>query len=305
MREVEDIGFSKDLDELIKNYERSGGFTAKSVAEASQILQNMISDKECKRFISFPANIIATGVRGLIAKAIENGWFDIIVTTSGTLDHDLAKAWGGKYYHGDFFADDTKLRNQGINRLGNIFVPNDSYGVTIEKNMERILSQLHSKKKVWSGRELIHEIGKHVKDENSIVYQATKHNVPIYVPGYFDGAFGTNITFFATNHQDFQIDILQDEKELSEIAFKLKKSGALIIGGGISKHHTIWWNQFSGGLKYAVYVTTASEYDGSLSGARTHEAVSWGKIKPDSEHVNVIGDATVLLPLLLSSIKKI
>ncbi|MEM4141489.1 MAG: deoxyhypusine synthase family protein, partial [Thermoplasmata archaeon] len=81
-----------------------------------------------------------------------------------------------------------------------------------------------------------------------------------------------------------------------------KKTGALMIGGGISKHHTIWWNQFKGGLDYAIYITTAVEYDGSLSGARTREAISWGKIKQKAKHITVEGDATVLLPIIVSMI---
>jgi deoxyhypusine synthase len=74
------------------------------------------------------------------------------------------------------------------------------------------------------------------------------------------------------------------------------------VGGGISKHHVIWWSQFAGGLDYAVYVTTAVEYDGSLSGAHPREAISWGKIKPEASSEVVYGDATIILPLLLSSL---
>ena len=75
-----------------------------------------------------------------------------------------------------------------------------------------------------------------------------------------------------------------------------------MIGGGISKHHTIWWNQFKGGLNYALFITTATQYDGSLSGARLKEAVSWGKIDKKAEYVTVDGDATIILPVLLSAL---
>ncbi len=84
--------------------------------------------------------------------------------------------------------------------------------------------------------------------------------------------------------------------------FLAEKTGALMIGGGISKHHTIWWNQFRDGLDYAVYVTTAVEYDGSLSGARVREAVSWGKVREDADYVTIDGDATVLLPLMIAAV---
>ena len=95
---------------------------------------------------------------------------------------------------------------------------------------------------------------------------------------------------------------MKDQKELSDIAFENRTTGALMVGGGISKHHTIWWNQFKGGLEYAVYITTATQYDGSLSGARLKEAVSWGKVKEEAKYVTVDGDATIILPLILASI---
>jgi deoxyhypusine synthase len=86
------------------------------------------------------------------------------------------------------------------------------------------------------------------------------------------------------------------------MCFTAKKTGALIIGGGISKHHTIWWNQFKDGLDYVVYISTADEWDGSLSGARPREAVSWGKISEKARRTMVEGDASVILPLMASAL---
>ena len=84
--------------------------------------------------------------------------------------------------------------------------------------------------------------------------------------------------------------------------FQASKSNVLMVGGGISKHHVIWWNQYRGGLDSAVAITTAPEHDGSLSGARLREAISWGKIRPEAPQVTVEGDASVLLPLLGSDL---
>jgi deoxyhypusine synthase len=104
---------------------------------------------------------------------------------------------------------------------------------------------------------------------------------------------------FWQTHKDFTLDILAEEHELSDIVHEADSTGAIMVGGGISKHHTIWWNQFRGGLDYEVQVTTAPEWDGSLSGARVREAVSWGKVQPKARRITVEGDATVLLPLIL------
>ena len=290
-----------NVAQLVEQMEKSGGFSSKNLAIAVDICKRMNADKQCFKFFSFPAALVATGLRGAIAQAVEAGMFDAIITTCGTLDHDLARAWGGKYFHGSFEMDDNKLHQEGINRLGNVLVPNDSYGKTIEDGMQPILKELAARKEEWSGAELIREFGLRLNDKNSILYQAAKKNIPIFVPGITDGAFGTNLVWFAQENK-FKLNILDDEKALSEIAFKHKVSGALMIGGGISKHHTIWWSQFKGGLDYAVYITTASQYDGSLSGARLTEAVSWGKIKEDAKYVTVDGDATIILPVILAAL---
>jgi len=301
-RKVEDMNLEKiNFSDLIKQMDSSGGFSAKNLATSVFILENMIKDKNCIKFLSFPACIVATGLRGAIAQMIEKGLVDIVVTTCGTLDHDLARSYGGDYFHGSFELDDAKLHKVGINRLGNVLVPNDSYGIILEKKMNPILDELTKQKNEWSGRELIYEFGKRLDDKNSILYQAARKNIPVYVPGITDGAFGTNLVWFSQDH-NFKLDILKDEKELADIAFTKKNTGALMIGGGISKHHVIWWNQFKKGLDYAVYITTATQYDGSLSGARLEEAVSWGKIKEDAKYVTVDGDATIILPLILAAI---
>ena len=126
-----------------------------------------------------------------------------------------------------------------------------------------------------------------------------KKNIKVFVPGPTDGAVGSQLWLFWQSHKDFTLDILAEEHELSDIVHEAKSTGAVMIGGGISKHHTIWWNQFRDGLDYAVQVTTAPEWDGSLSGARVREAVSWGKVRPKARRITVEGDATVMLPLIL------
>jgi deoxyhypusine synthase len=133
------------------------------------------------------------------------------------------------------------------------------------------------------------------------MYCAAKNDIPVYVPGITDGAVGYQTWLFSQDH-DFKLNLLKDEGELSDLIFSAKKTGALIVGGGISKHHTIWWNQFKDGLDYVVYVSTADEWDGSLSGARPREAVSWGKISEKAKRVMVEGDASLILPVMLSSL---
>ncbi len=299
-KKVEDLKIDGEtsLSELIDQYGSAGGFTAKKVSLARDILENMFHE-ECTNFLSFPACIISTGTRGIIKEAVKNGLFDVMITTCGTLDHDLARVWED-YYHGSFNADDSTLYKEGVNRLGNIFIPNSSYGQVIEDNMQPILEEIVEERGAkLSTKEIIWEFGKRLKDKDSILYWAAKNQVPIFVPGITDGAFGTQLWMYWQRNKDFHIDLMKDQEDLADIVFPAQESGALMIGGGISKHHTIWWNQFRGGLDHAVYITTAVEYDGSLSGARLREAISWGKIRDMANRVTVEGDATVLLPLII------
>jgi len=304
---VQDIEFTKNMttNQLIKALYNSGGFSAKKVADGVDILEHMVKEKNCVKFLSFPACIISTGTRGVIKELLKRKLFDVVITTTGTLDHDLARVWKD-YYHGSFMADDKELHQQGINRLGNIFIPLECYGAILEEKIQPILNELCAEKKKWSTKDLIWEFGKRLEKEkkgkDSIMYWAWKNKIPIYVPGITDGAFGSQLWMYYQDHRNFTIDLFKDEQDLSDIVFTAKKTGAFIIGGGISKHHVIWWNQYCNGLSHAVYITTAVEHDGSLSGAQTREAISWGKITEKADNITIEGDATVLLPLMISAL---
>jgi deoxyhypusine synthase len=186
--------------------------------------------------------------------------------------------------------------------LGNVLVPNESYGLIIEEKVQALLQQLWAEgiREVSTGQ-LCQEIGKRICNESSILYWAAKNSIPVYVPGITDGAVGYQLWLFSQDH-DFKVNLLKDSGEISDHVFTAKKTGALIVGGGISKHHTLWWNQFREGLNYVVYISTADEWDGSLSGARPREAVSWGKINEKAKRIMIEGDASLILPIMVSSL---
>lgn len=300
---VEDYTFSKvmSVDELVMQMEKAWGFTAGKLAVGVKILERMNTEKGCVKFLSFTGNLVATGTRGAIRELVKRKLVDVVITTCGALDHDIARCWK-KYYKGSFVMNDSKLREAGVNRLGNILVPNDSYGVIIEKKMCIVLEGLWTERiKEVSSSQLCKEIGQRICNETSILYWAAKNSIPVYVPGITDGAVGYQTWLFSQDH-DFRVNLLKDSGQLSDIVFNAKKAGALLVGGGISKHHTLWWNQFRDGLDYAVYVSTADEWDGSLSGARPTEAVSWGKISEKAKRIMIEGDASLILPIMVGSL---
>lgn len=288
-------------DELIAEMGAAGGFSAKAVARGVDVLERVLTDDTYTFFLSFPACVMATGLRGALTDLVRRGLVDVIVTTGGTLDHDLSRTWGGTYYGGSFQADDVELHKAGIHRLGSIFIPMQEHGPLIEARLQPILAELERRKHAYSVRELCEELGRRLERPDSLLRRAYEMKVPIYSLGVLDSAFGSQLFMFAQTH-DFQVDFWKDMRELTDLVFDAEKTGALIVGGGISKHTVIWYNQFREGLDSAVSLTTALEYDGSLSGARLREAISWGKVKEDADEVTVEGEATVLLPLMLLAV---
>jgi deoxyhypusine synthase len=304
-RRVEDIRIDDrpDLDTLVRRMDAAGGFSAKQVAEGVDLLARMLRDRSMTRFLSFPADIVATGTRGVLATLIRKGYVDAVITTCGTLDHDLARAFR-PYLHGAWDLDDADLHRRHLYRLGNLVIPEANYGRIVERKMRELLSaQWAAGVRSLSTRELARAIGEMIpaRCRSSILRAAFERDVPVIVPGITDGAVGSQLWLFWQDHKALTLDLFSDEQLLSDLVFDAKRAGAILLGGGISKHHTIWWNQFRDGLDAALYVTTAVEWDGSLSGARTREAVSWGKVKPTARHTTVEGDITVLLPLMVGA----
>jgi deoxyhypusine synthase len=294
-----DIDVNSDFKHILSNMNDSGGFEGRNLANGITILQNMMNEKNCTKFLSFVGSLISTGNRGIVRDMIKNKMFDCVITTCGSLDHDIARSFS-YYYEGDFRLDDNLLLNKNIHRLGNILVPNKNYGPLIENKIQPILQNLYDKtksSKEFSPSEIIKYIGSNL-NETSFLYWAFKNDIPIFVPGIVDGAVGNQIWLFNQNHKDFKIDILKDQTKLSELIFDSKMTGAFMMGGGISKHHTLWWNQYRGGLDYAVYITTSSEWDGSLSGALVTEAISWGKVTTEAKQITIHADISTILPFI-------
>jgi len=296
---VEDFSITKDMqiNKIFEQMSKSGGFESRNLADGLYALTDMIKDENCLNFLSFVGAIISTGLRGVIKDMIKKKWFDVVITTCGALDHDIARHFSN-YNQGSFTMDDAELTKQNIHRLGNVLVPMESYGPIIEEKMQLFLEEEYAKgTREMSTEDICRMIGSHL-GEDSFLYWAYKNDVKVIVPGIVDGAVGSQIWMFSQKHTDFKLNIIKDSDTLAGLIFKAKKSGALMLGGGISKHHTLWWNQYRSGLDFAVYITTAQEFDGSLSGALVREAISWGKVTQNAKQTTIHAELTTVLPFL-------
>ena len=302
-RPVKDIEIDSNtsIEKIFDELSKSGGFESVNLSDGLDILTKMISDEKCLKFVSFVGAVVSTGLRGIIKDMIKNKWFDVAITTCGALDHDIAKHYS-HYNEGSFTMDDNELADQNIHRLGNVLVPMENYGPLIEEKMQLFLEEEYKNGvREMTTAEICKMIGKHL-GEDSFLHWANKNDVSVVVPGIMDGAVGSQIWMFIQSHRDFKLNLIGDADLLSEYIFKAEKSGAFMIGGGISKHHTLWWNQYREGLDYAFYITTAQEFDGSLSGALVREAISWGKVTKTARQSTLHAEVTTILPFIYAAL---
>jgi deoxyhypusine synthase len=296
--QVQDLRWKKDMrvSELIDSYEHVG-FQSVELQRASEVIVRMKKDS-AKVFLTFTSNMVTSGLRGFFAQLIELGIADIIVTTVGGLEEDIMKATGEVFDIGDFRADDVELHERGINRVGNLLIRNESY-MNFEDLMTDILGKLYAKQKHWTVSEMFREIGLMLDDTHSILHQAAVNDVPVFCPAITDGSFGFHLYLFQQDHPDFVVDVVRDFGNILFATSHDDKKGIIALGGSISKHHAILSALLNGGAEYAVYMTTAHRTSGSMSGANTSEAKSWGKVKDDSDVATVIGDVSITFPLAM------
>lgn len=301
MEYVKDFKWVKGMKvaELVDSY-RNLGYQSVELRRAVDVIVRM-KKNSAKIFLTFTSNMVTSGLRGFFAQLIKLGIADVIVTTVGGLEEDIMKATGEKFSIGRFESDDVELHEKGINRIGNLLINNESY-MNFEDKVKPMLDKLYAKQKRWAVSDMLKEFGLMLNDEDSILYQAAKHNVPIFCPAITDGALGFHLYLFQQKNKDFVVDVVKDFGNILFTTSHDEKKGVIALGGSISKHHAILSTLLNGGAEYAVYMTTAHKTSGSVSGATTNEAKSWGKVKDESDVATVIGDVTIMFPLAMASV---
>lgn len=295
-----DFNGGVDYDKIVKSF-LSTGFQASEFGKAIEIVNEMIEVKS-KIYLGYTSNMVSSGLREIIRYLVENKKVDVCVTSGGGFEEDIIKCLGDTVL-GDFRLKGKELREKAINRIGNLLVPNNNY-LKFEDFAMPILEELYKEQKetgkVYAPYEIIWKFGEKINNESSIYYWAWKNKIPVYCQTILDGSFGDMVYFFKYSHPDFKIDIAEETRQLNESTTGLEKSSVLILGAGVIKHSILNAHLYRNGADYAVYINTAAEFDGSDAGALPEEAVSWGKLTPESKRVKVFGDATILFPLLVA-----
>ncbi len=298
---VNQINISNDMkiSDLINQFDESGVLGAGRVARACNILTDMIEDEDMKVFMSLGGPLIPGGMRNIVTKMIKEGHVDLIVSSGANITHDLVEAFGGSHYRHEG-KDDEELNEEGIGRIADINVGSDDFTI-FETEITKIFEQIASERQSVSIQELLHEIGLLVEDENSFVATAARNNVPIFAPGLIDSMMGLQLWIFNQDH-DFVVDAVADMHYLSDIVFEAEKVGAVLLGGGLTKHYTLASNVIKGGLDAAIQITMDRPEAGSLGGAPLEEAKSWAKARCGSSLASVVGDVTIIFPLIYAAV---
>jgi len=233
----------------------------------------------------------------------EHKMIDVIVTTAGGVEEDLIKCMGSTYV-GDFSLNGPLLRSKGLNRIGNLLVPNKNYCLFedwIMPILDAMLEEQKTKGIIWSPSAMIKRFGKEIKNKDSVYYWAYKNDIPVFSPAITDGSIGDMVYMHSYKNPGLIIDIASDIRKINDIAISSSgKTGMIILGGGLIKHHICNANLMRNGADFAVYINTAQEFDGSDAGARPDEAKSWGKIKAEASDVKVYADATLVFPIVVA-----
>ncbi len=334
------------LDDILQSYSTMG-FQASNVALAIEQIKAMrkwrlsdipyqpnVEDESleplavrekirARIFFSYTSNQISCGQREIIRYLVQNKMVDVIVTTAGGIEEDLMKCFEHTYM-GDFKLPGKELRKKGINRIGNLLVPNKNY-CKFEDWMSPLIEKMNDEQDeahriwakevaslsqtgepdlperfVWTPSKFIERLGIEIDDESSVLYWAAKNKIPVFCPALTDGSVGDMLYFHSYKRKGFILDINEDIRRINDLAVQSHATGQIIIGGGLVKHHTCNANLMRNGANYSVYINTGQEFDGSDSGASPDEAISWGKIRIDAKPVKVSCDATIVWPLIVS-----
>ena len=285
------------VNDLVLVMEQAGAYNGGALSRAASIYASMLTDTKTTRFLGLAGAMVPAGMGGIISDLIKDGYVDALVSTGANLTHDVIEAIGCHHYRGTEQCDDNQLRHEEINRIYDVYLPNDAF-ITFEEFMQKVLSELEEGSVISIGDLLAH-IGSRL--ETGILATAARHNIPVFCPAIQDSMIGLQYWLFRQGKK-VTIDAFADMTRIIDLCFAAEKAGALFVGGGVPKNFILQSMLMTPkGFSYAVQLTGDRPDLGGLSGATLDEARSWGKVDEDAETVTVYGDATITMPLLVAS----
>ena len=309
-KEVEHIDITSfDARKIISSMAKMS-FVSRETANAANIFNQMIDDKDCTIFLTLAGSTSAAGCMKIYSDMIKYNMVDVVVATGASIiDMDFFEALGFKHYQGSQFQNDTQLRENYIDRIYDTYIDEEQLQ-ECDKTICEIADNLEPK--TYTSREFIKEIGKYLKTnakkKGSLIETAYDNNIPIFCPAFTDSSAGFGLVMHQEKNPKkcITIDSVREFRELTEIKIKSKSSGLFMIGGGVPKNFvqdTVVCAELLGKNvdmhKYAIQITVADSRDGACSSSTLKEASSWGKVDISKEQM-VFAEATSVLPLIAS-----
>jgi len=291
------------VNDLVNEMRSTGVLGAGKLGEACDLVTEMLSNPDYTVFLTLSGALVPAGFRRVIHDLVEDEHVNVLVTTGANMVHDMVESLGYKHMVGSFQAEDRRLRRENIGRIGDIYVEQKAFQALEKWLYETVEAIPEEKRQRISGAELLCEIGKRIKDKESILAAAADKNVPIICPAFIDSIAGFQMWMFGQD-RTLRIDPFLDTKTLMDKVYEAKKVGVIILGGGVPKHFALFANTFRDGVDVAVQITMDRPEPGGLSGASLDEAISWGKVKPKGKAVTVVCDATIAFPLIIAAALK-
>jgi len=286
------------VNELVVAMGEAGAYNGGSLARAADIWEQMLVDKEATKFFGLAGAMVPAGMGGIVADLIKGDHIDILVSTGANLTHDIIEAIGCRHFHGTAFCNDVELRRDEINRIYDVYLPNEAFE-HFEEFMQGVFGELEPGSTI-SISGLLEHIGKHAK--SGILHTAARKKIPVYNPAVQDSMIGLQYWLFSQTNK-VTVDAFADMPALMDRCFTAKKAGAMLVGGGVPKNFILQSMLMTpNGFSYAIQLTGDRPDLGGLSGATLDEARSWGKITEDAQAVTVYGDATITLPVLAAAV---
>lgn len=291
-------------------------YSARDLHRAAEIYDRMLRDKECGVILCLAGSLISAGLKKIIVDMIRNNMVDAIVSTGANMvDQDFFEALGFRHYIAEEKLKsglfDGELREHALDRIYDTLISEEDLRIC-DETTQKIFESLETRP--YSSRELLREFGAYLdknggpRCDDSIIYEAYKREVPIFVPAFSDCSAGFGLVAIQAAANGAPVpswDGGRDFYELTQLKIKNRETGIFMIGGGVPKNFTqdiVVAAEVLGHdapmHKYAIQITVADVRDGALSSSTLKEASSWGKVDTVYEQM-VFSEATLAMPLIV------
>lgn len=297
-------------------------YNAGRVKDACELLVAKYSQPDVTTGMSLAGALTPAGMQTSIIALMEHGFIDWIVATGANMYHDMHYAFDLPLFEGSPDVDDRELREVGVTRIYDVLFDYEEVLMETDRRLRKMLVRPEFQREMGT-QEFYHVLGGMLNECErtngtgtvSILAAAYRSAIPVFTSSPGDSAIGMNVAGLELLSDKFKLKINPsiDVNESTAIILNAKKheqgkTGVILVGGGSPKNFMLQTEPQiqeilrieEAGQDYFIQITDARVDTGGLSGATPKEAVTWGKIDPESVEtcVTVYADCTIVLPLI-------